>query len=549
MMTLHTMHAVAPSDADLVQRCLTEGSGAFAQIVARYQTLVCSLAYNATGSLSRSEDLAQEVFVTAWKDLRQLREPAKLRPWLCGIARRMMANTLRREGREPVCAAEELLDEHHAPELDPAQQTISREEEAILWRSLEKIPETYREPLILFYREGQSVERVAQALEISEDAAKQRLSRGRKLLQEQVAEFVEVALGQSAPGRTFTLCVIASLPLMAGSATAATLGTTAAKSGAAAKGMGLLTVLSTLIGPVMGCFGAWVGIRAGLDNAQSERERQLMKRQVPLMMALVVGMIAGMVLLETQGSSLWDVHPLLPIFARLTWTLGLVSAIFAAGRWSSRKITRIRAEEAPNLSPEAAVRHARAWRTFEYKSPWTLLGLPLLHVCAGRALGEKIRPAVGWIAIGDKAVGVLFAFGGWAFGGVSLGVFSFGVMPLGAFSAGVLAAGVLAFGLWGGLGSAAVGYFAQGTDALAWHAAQGQQAVAHLFALGDHARALHVNDAAAHEAIGSQAFFRLSDLLAHHSGWMQLIWLPFLLIIWQARRARRALKGKSAGPV
>ena len=545
-MTIHTMHAVAPSDADLVQRCLEEGSGAFSPIVERYQSLVCSLAYNATGSLTRSEDLAQEVFTTAWKELRQLREPAKLRSWLCGIARRMMANALRRDIREPVCAAEELQDVHHSPAPDPVQQTISTEEEAILWRSLEKIPETYREPLILFYREGRSVGLVAEALEISEDAAKQRLSRGRKMLQEQVVEFVEAALGQSAPGRTFTLCVIASLPLMAGSATAATLGTTAAKGGAAAKGTGLL-VLSTLAGPMIGIIGAWVGIRAGLDNAQSERERQLMKKQVPLMMVLVVGMIAGMVLLETQAPSLWDVHPMLPILARLVWTLGLVSAIFAAGRWSSRKIMRIRAEEAPNLSLEAAARHARAWRTFEYKSPWALLGLPLLHVRAGRARGEKTRPAVGWIAIGDKAVGVLFAFGGWAFGGISLGVFSFGVLPLGIFSAGVLAFGVLAFGLWGAMGSTAAGYFAQGTDVLAWYAAQGQQAMAHLFALGDHAQALHANDAAAREAIGSLAFFRLSDFVARHSGWRQLIWLPFLLTIWQGRRARRALKGESAG--
>jgi len=127
--------AAPTSDAELVKDCLTGSTSAFSEIVARYQTLVCSVTYNATGSLSRSEDLAQEVFVTAWKELRQLREPEKLRAWLCGIARRLAANTRRREGREPVCAAGELQDEHHAPEPGPAEQTISREEESILWRS------------------------------------------------------------------------------------------------------------------------------------------------------------------------------------------------------------------------------------------------------------------------------------------------------------------------------------------------------------------------------------------------------------------------------
>lgn len=52
---------------------------AFAQIVARYQPLVCALAYSATGSLSESEDLARETFLTAWKKLPRLRESHKLK--------------------------------------------------------------------------------------------------------------------------------------------------------------------------------------------------------------------------------------------------------------------------------------------------------------------------------------------------------------------------------------------------------------------------------------------------------------------------------------
>ena len=38
-----------------------------------------------------------------------------------------------------------------------------------MWRALEQIPEIYREPLILFHRENQSVELVATSLDLSED--------------------------------------------------------------------------------------------------------------------------------------------------------------------------------------------------------------------------------------------------------------------------------------------------------------------------------------------------------------------------------------------
>src|ERR1035441_5540515 len=81
------MPEMRASDADLVQWGLAGDREAFGRVVERYQSLICALAYSATGSLSRSEDLAQETFLIAWKQLRQLREPDKLRSWLCSIAR------------------------------------------------------------------------------------------------------------------------------------------------------------------------------------------------------------------------------------------------------------------------------------------------------------------------------------------------------------------------------------------------------------------------------------------------------------------------------
>ena len=278
-MTTNAMSIEANNDAGLVGESLAGNREAFGQIVARYQSLVCSLAYNATGSLSQSEDLAQETFIAAWKQLSGLREPEKLRPWLCAIARNLIHNTLRRQGREPAHAAEPMELAHESPSHDasPPEQAISNEEEAILWRSIERIPETYREPLILFYRGHESVERVAAALDLSEDAVHQRLSRGRKMLQEQVLAFVEGALEKTAPGRNFTLGVIAALPLAVTSAKAAAVGTTIAKGGAAAKSaatLGSLGGLFVLLG------GIYISLRAQADDTKSPREQEFMRQMI-----------------------------------------------------------------------------------------------------------------------------------------------------------------------------------------------------------------------------------------------------------------------------
>ncbi len=291
-MTTEAMHAMETNDADLVAESRDGSRDAFRQIVERYQTLICSLAYSATGNVSQSEDVAQETFLTAWTDLRSLREPDKLRAWLCGIVRNRIHKSLQREGREPVHDAMPLEDAHDSParEALPSEQAISREEEAILWRSLERIPEIYREPLILFYREHQSVESVATELELSEDAVKQRLSRGRKLLQEEVQAFVEGALQRTAPGEAFSGAVLAALPLAAGPAAAAGVGA-GAKGTAAAKSGFLAAWVAPFIGIAAGVVAQCLIIRA----TTTERKLRI-KRTVQLIVGWILLMgvaIAG----------------------------------------------------------------------------------------------------------------------------------------------------------------------------------------------------------------------------------------------------------------
>lgn len=291
MMTSRMTLPAASGDEELVHASLAGNREAFGQIVTRHQSLICALAYSATGSLTESEDLAQETFIAAWKHLAELREPAKLRSWLCGIARNLIHNSLRTQGREPSHRAEALEDvaEPRSPEPLPGERAISREEAEILWRALERIPETYREPLVLFYREHQSVQAVAQELELTEEAVRQRLARGRKLLQEEVLAFVEGALAKTAPGTAFTVAVVAALPIAVTSAKAASLGVAAAKGGAGVKSAFSLAALGGLATMLGAMLFSW---KNAVDETKSLPERRLMVRtawfQIPFL-ALSLG--------------------------------------------------------------------------------------------------------------------------------------------------------------------------------------------------------------------------------------------------------------------
>jgi RNA polymerase sigma factor (sigma-70 family) len=285
----------AKSDAELVEWSRSGDRSAFAAIVKRYQRLVCSITYNATGSLSLSEDLAQETFFAAWKQMAELREPERLRAWLCGIARFLVGKEFRKMGREPAHAAEALdaIEEPQSAEASPAMQAVSREEEAILWRALERIPDTYREPLILFYREEKSIERVAAELELSEDAVKQRLSRGRKLLHEEVVAFVEGTLSRTAPGQNFSNAVLAMLP----AASAATVGAGVAGKGAAMAKSGAmggwaaawLGPLTPFVGVFAGLMVNWISVR----SAPTARERRFQGLWLTCFWIFVLGWCLG----------------------------------------------------------------------------------------------------------------------------------------------------------------------------------------------------------------------------------------------------------------
>ena len=224
----------SPDDIRLVQLAVAGDRQSFEEIVHRYRNMVCSIAYSGTGDFALSEDLAQSTFLTAWQNLAELREPARLRAWLSGIVRKMTATTRRKRAqhRPPVTLPPDTVS---AAATDPAEQLISQEERSLVWQTLLQLPETYREPLILFYREEQSVRRVAQALDLSEDAVKQRLSRGRQMLTESVMSVVERTLQKSVPTGAFVARVMAALPVLTPQAVSAGVIAAAGKGSAVAK--------------------------------------------------------------------------------------------------------------------------------------------------------------------------------------------------------------------------------------------------------------------------------------------------------------------------
>lgn len=147
------------------------------ELVRRHAGAVQALCLARTGSIHDAEDVMQETFIKAIGRLDTLRDAGKARAWLLQIARRLCVDFYRRRHRVTFITADVP-----APirECDPR---IER-----LYKAVAKLPENYRETILLYYLDGRSCASVAACLDITETAVRQRLVRGRAMLFELLTE-------------------------------------------------------------------------------------------------------------------------------------------------------------------------------------------------------------------------------------------------------------------------------------------------------------------------------------------------------------------------
>jgi RNA polymerase sigma factor (sigma-70 family) len=254
---------------------------AFARLVDETRNMVTSIALAILGDLELSRDVAQDVYLSAWRDLGKLREATSFVPWLRQVTRHrahhVLRSKVRRERRVTNVEEDRLLAVAADPSPDAMDRLVDQETRRTVEEAVDALPDGSREVVLLYYREGESARQVAELLDLSEAAVRQRLVRARATLRESLADKVRA----TAPGAAFTAGVMGALTLAAPSAAAAaTLSMGKWGSGAAGKVTGGVVGASAgaLVGLLAGLFGGTLGlvfgIRKLLEQARDDEERR-----------------------------------------------------------------------------------------------------------------------------------------------------------------------------------------------------------------------------------------------------------------------------------
>lgn len=177
------------TDEEIIDRVRKGETRLFDHLVRRHKDAVYGMAVRFVGRGPDAEDVAQEVFLKAFRSLAGFKGEAKFSTWLYRITFNLCADWLRRSrgpGRKtvPIDDAREIGDGR----IDLEAGLLDAEERQRVNRALDRLDERYRSVVVLQYYQKLAYEEIAAILEVPVKTVETRLYRARKLLREALAE-------------------------------------------------------------------------------------------------------------------------------------------------------------------------------------------------------------------------------------------------------------------------------------------------------------------------------------------------------------------------
>ncbi len=191
------------SNYDLVLQCQTEHrpeKAAFAELMRRYQSHVDKVLYHLAPDWQDRADLAQEVWIRVYRNVKRLNDPIKFRGWLSRIATNLFYDELRKRKRNssplsldaPLALEDGDLDwEIASATPGPEEDLTTREFYDQLNEAIADLPEVFRTTIVLREIEGMAYEEIAELTGVSLGTVKSRIARARHRLQTQLQQYLD----------------------------------------------------------------------------------------------------------------------------------------------------------------------------------------------------------------------------------------------------------------------------------------------------------------------------------------------------------------------
>lgn len=153
------------------------------RLVDAYVPLIMRIGYTYLKSKEDAEDIAQETLIKLVRHEQSFSSAEHEKAWVTRVAINACKNVLKSAARTRSVKLEDVPEPATGPEYDVYSCGQSDRELDVL-DAVQSLPETYREPIFLYYSEGYAIQEIADMTGKSKDAIAKNLSRGRKMLRE-----------------------------------------------------------------------------------------------------------------------------------------------------------------------------------------------------------------------------------------------------------------------------------------------------------------------------------------------------------------------------
>ena len=170
-------------DKHIVAQARRGELSAFEELVTRYEKRVYAIALRSSGSPEDAADITQEVFLRAWRSMKDFRGDSGFATWLFRITMNICVDHARHRQAQPQTTTLTTEDDEERPIQDtaptPEEQLDNRELGRELAAALDEVSDEHRRIVLLRDVSGMSYTEIAEILEVSEGTVKSRLSRAR----------------------------------------------------------------------------------------------------------------------------------------------------------------------------------------------------------------------------------------------------------------------------------------------------------------------------------------------------------------------------------
>ncbi|HZY36557.1 MAG TPA: sigma-70 family RNA polymerase sigma factor [Mucilaginibacter sp.] len=178
---------IYPRDEELVTKILARDDAAFSVLIKNTEKLVSQIVFKMISSPADRKDIAQDVYVTVFRNLKDFRFQSKLSTWIGQIAYHACLKSIRKQKlvlMEDVSVGDEQFAD--ADSGQPETLFLKKELSGVLRAAIEHLPPLYKTLISLFHQEELSYQEISEITGLPEGTIKSYLYRARRTLKENI---------------------------------------------------------------------------------------------------------------------------------------------------------------------------------------------------------------------------------------------------------------------------------------------------------------------------------------------------------------------------